>query len=124
MARILVVDDNNDIAESVRIHLEKLGYQVMVCNNGCDGLAMAQKELPDLIILDLMLPGMDGYKITSALKSDEKYKNIPIIMFTARTEDLERIMGEQLGVDAHIIKPFDSKELVSKIRKLLKEEVN
>jgi DNA-binding response OmpR family regulator len=122
MAKILVVDDSEDIAEVTKIVLECSGYEAVVAYDGQAGLEKAYKENPDLIILDLMLPKVDGYKFCSTLKADEKYKNIPIIIFTARTQDLERIMGETVGADAHIIKPYDTQILLAKIKELLENK--
>jgi DNA-binding response OmpR family regulator len=119
MAKILVVDDCQDIADVTKILLECAGYESIVAYDGQAGLDKVYQENPDLVIVDLVLPKVDGYKFCATLKADEKYKNIPVIIFTARTQDLERIVGETAGADAHIIKPYDAQILLAKIQELL-----
>jgi DNA-binding response OmpR family regulator len=121
MAKILLVDDDKDLIELIKIPLEIKGYQTLVVYDGQEGYQKACEEKPDLILLDLMLPKMDGYRVCQKLKSDEKYKKIPVIMLTARTQDLERIMAKELGADAYFMKPFELKLLLAKIQELLKE---
>ncbi len=118
--KILLVDDEKDLVETVTFRLESSGYEVVSAYDGQEGLDKAKSEGPDLIILDLMLPKMDGYKVCRMLKFDGKYKDIPIIMFTARAQDSDKQMGEQVGADAYITKPFDPKALLGKIEELLK----
>ena len=118
--RILVVDDEKDLVETVTFRLEASGYEVIAAGDGQEGLDKARKEAPDLIILDLMLPKMDGYKVCRMLKFDEKYKEIPIIMFTARAQETDKKIGEDVGVDAYITKPFEPQQLLEKIAELLK----
>ncbi|MGB9698222.1 MAG: response regulator [Thermodesulfobacteriota bacterium] len=115
--RILIIDDEIDLVETIRFPLELEGYQVLVAYNGEEGLHLARKEKPDLIILDLMLPKIDGYKICRFLKFDEKYKHIPIIMLTARSQEKDRLLGKETGADEYITKPFDLDELVNSIKK-------
>ena len=91
--KILVVDDEADLVETLRFPLEMEGYQVLVSYNGEDGLNKARAENPDLIILDLMLPKLDGYKVCRLLKFDERYKHIPILMLTAKTQEKDKILG-------------------------------
>jgi DNA-binding response OmpR family regulator len=119
--KILLVDDEPDIVTSVKARLEASGYQVVVAVDGQQALESARKEMPDLIILDLMLPKIDGYKVCRLLKFDDKYKHIPIFMFTARAQEIDRKMGEEVGADAYILKPFELKSLVEKIKETLKE---
>ena len=118
--RILVVDDEADLREMLSLRLEANGYEVLTAADGEEGLAKARKEKPDLIILDLMLPKVDGYKICLMLKYDEKYKKIPIILFTARAQETDVSMGEEVGADAYIIKPFEPGILLAKIKELIK----
>jgi two-component system, OmpR family, alkaline phosphatase synthesis response regulator PhoP len=118
--RILIIEDEKDLVDAVTLRLEANGYEVIASNDGQDGLDKAKKEKPDLIILDLMLPKMDGYKVCALLKFNEKYKTIPIIMFTARAQDSDMKMGQEAGADAYIIKPFDSQALLDKIKELIK----
>jgi len=107
--RILIVEDELAMIEMVKMRLEANDYEVLAASDGQSGLEMAKKEKPDLIILDLMLPKMDGYKVCRMLKFDEKYKMIPVIMFTARAQETDKKMGEEVGVDAYITKPFEPK---------------
>ncbi|MFH1847770.1 MAG: response regulator [Candidatus Omnitrophota bacterium] len=118
--KILIVDDEADLVEMVKMRLEVSGYECISAGDGQEGLEMARRENPDLIILDLMLPKMDGYRVCRMLKFDEKYKKIPIIMFSARAQDNDAKMGKEVGADAYVTKPFDPKVLLSKIAELLK----
>ncbi len=119
--RILLVDDEKDLADMVRMRLEAQGYSVISAYDGQDGLEKARSEKPDLIILDLMLPKIDGYKICGLLKADARYNKIPIIMFTARAQEADRKMAEEIGADAYITKPFEPKVLMGKIKELAGE---
>jgi len=117
--RILVVDDEVEAVKMMKIMLETSGYEVIGAHEGQDALNKAREENPDLIILDLMLPKIDGYKVCRLLKFDEKYKHIPIVMFTARAQESDRRMGQEVGADAYITKPFDHNVLLTKIKELL-----
>jgi two-component system alkaline phosphatase synthesis response regulator PhoP len=119
--RILVVDDEAELVKAVQIRLEQTGYEALVAYDGHEGLEKAREEKPDLIILDLMLPKMDGYKVCSLLKADTRYHKIPIIIFTARAQESDKKMGEEVGADAYITKPFDHRILLDKITELIKE---
>ncbi len=119
--RILLVDDEKDLVENVILRLEASGYEVIAAYDGQEGFDKARKDKPDLIILDLMLPKLDGYKVCRMLKFDEKYKNIPVILFTARGQESDQKMGRDVGANAYIIKPFEGKALLNKIKELLKE---
>ena len=105
--KILVVDDEVDLVETVRFPLEMEGFDVLVSYNGEDALNQARKENPDLIILDLMLPKLDGYKVCRLLKFDERYKHIPILMLTAKTQEKDKTLGMETGADEYITKPFE-----------------
>lgn len=118
--RILLVDDEKDLVETLSFRLEANDYEVIAAYDGHEGLDKAKKEKPDLIILDLMLPKMDGYKVCRILKFDEKYKNIPIILFTARAQESDKKLGEEVGADTYITKPFEPQILLEKIKALLK----
>ena len=118
--RLLLVDDEVDLVEMVKIRLEASGYQVLTAFDGQEALDKARKEKPDLIILDLMLPKLDGYKVCRMLKFDEKYKNIPILMFTARAQEQDKKLGQEVGADAYLTKPFEPDALIAKIREFLK----
>lgn len=119
--RILVVDDELELVTAIEIRLNTAGYEVLIANDGQQALDKARKEIPDLIILDLMLPKMDGYKVCALLKRDTKYGKIPIIMLTARAQESDAQMGKEVGADAYITKPFDHKVVMAKIKELLGE---
>jgi len=119
--RILIVDDEVQLVEMVKMRLESAGYETIVAYDGQEGFDKAKKDKPDLIILDLMLPKMDGYKICGLLKNDARYAKIPIIMFTARAQEEDMKLGKDLGAEEYVTKPFDPKILLSKIKELLGE---
>lgn len=119
--KILVVDDEFDMVEMLSIRLEASGYQVISAFDGQEGLNKARSEKPDLIILDLMLPKVDGYKVCRMLKFDEKYKQIPIILFSARAQEADVKLGQDVGADAYVTKPFEPDILLHKISELLKK---
>ena len=119
--RILVVDDEPDIVNIVKKRLVDNGYDVIIAIDGQDALDKARKENPDLIVLDIMLPKMDGYKVCGLLKSDSRYNKIPIIMFSARAQEEDIKMGDEVGAEAYITKPFEPQALLSKIRELIGE---
>lgn len=119
--RILLVDDETQLVEMVKIRLEASDYEVLCAYDGQEALDKARKEKPDLIILDLMLPKIDGYKVCRMLKFDEKYKNIPIILFSARAQETDVKLGKEVGAEAYITKPFDPPSLLEKIKELLQE---
>jgi DNA-binding response OmpR family regulator len=106
--------------ETVRFPLEMKGFDVLVSYDGEDALSQARKEKPDLIILDLMLPKLDGYKVCRLLKFDERYKHIPILMLTAKTQEKDKILGKETGADEYITKPFEMDYLMEKVKKYLK----
>ncbi len=118
--RILVVDDEVDLVETVRFSLELEGFEVLVAHNGEEALNQARKENPDLILLDLMLPKLDGYKVCRLLKFDERYKHIPILMLTAKTQEKDKTMGMETGANEYITKPFDMDELMKKVKNYLR----
>ncbi len=117
--RILLVEDESDFRLAVGMRLRAAGYEVLEADNGADGLSMARSEMPDLIVLDLMLPKMDGYKVCRFLKFDEKYRHIPIIMLTARVQLADSEMGSAVGADAYFTKPYQPQELIDTIARLL-----
>jgi DNA-binding response OmpR family regulator len=114
--RILVVDDEVDLVETVRFSLELEGYDVLVAYNGEEALNQARKENPDLILLDLMLPKLDGYKVCRLLKFDERYKHIPILMLTAKIQEKDKVTGMETGANEYITKPFEMDELMKKVK--------
>lgn len=120
-AKILVVDDEPDLVETLIFRLQANDYEVISACDGQEGLEKARNTHPDIIILDLMLPKIDGFKVCRLLKFDVKYNKIPIIMFTARAQETDKRLGEEVGADAYITKPFDPKVLLSKIDELLRD---
>jgi DNA-binding response OmpR family regulator len=118
--RILVVDDEVDLVETVRFSLELEGYDVLIAYNGEEALNQARKENPDLILLDLMLPKLDGYKVCRLLKFDERYKHIPILMLTAKIQEKDKVTGMETGANEYITKPFEMDELMKKVKGYLK----
>ncbi len=117
--RILLVDDEEDLRKMLRFRLEATNYDVIEAADGQEGLNKARSERPDLIILDLMLPKIDGFKVCRMLKFDEKYKAIPIVMFTARAQKQDQELGKEMGADAYVTKPFDPEILLGKIKELI-----
>ena len=117
--RVLIVDDELDIVESIKFSLEAEDIECIAAYDGEEALSKARKEHPDLIILDIMLPKMNGYIVASRLKSDESYKHIPIIMLTARTQDMDLIVGYKTGADEYVKKPFDADMLVGLSKRYL-----
>ncbi len=120
--RILVVDDEEDILELVRYNLVKEGYQVSGTLTGEDALQMARSEAFDLIVLDLMLPGIDGLEVTKKLKGSQKTESTPIVMLTAKGEEADIVTGLELGADDYITKPFSPRVLVARVRAALRRK--
>lgn len=120
MKTLLVVEDENDIRQLLRFNLEREGYAVLEADNGLDGLRTASLELPDLVVLDLMLPGLDGCEVCRRLKVQTATADTPVLMLTARGEEVDRIEGFTLGADDYVVKPFSVKELVLRIRAILR----
>ncbi len=118
--KILIVDDEIDIVETLKFILEDAGYECYCAFDGEEGLNIAREIIPDLMILDVMMPKINGYKISRLLKYDSKYKNIPIIMITARSQDEDRLIGEETGVNEYITKPFELDYVVDKVNDYLK----
>jgi len=120
VARVLVIEDSSDIADLIRHFLEKAGHAVTCIASGSEGLRHARAERPDLVVLDLMLPGLDGLHVCQALRTDALTGSLPIIMLTARGEEADRIRGLELGADDYVTKPFSPKELVARVGALLR----
>ena len=117
---ILIIEDDEDIQELLRYNLVKQGYQVAVAATGELGLREAEKSCPDLILLDLMLPGMDGLDVCRRLKMDEKTRPIPVVMVTAKGEETDIVTGLELGADDYVVKPFSPRVLISRMRAVLR----
>jgi|SRR5581483_431476 two-component system alkaline phosphatase synthesis response regulator PhoP len=118
--RILVVDDDRQIVRLVKTYLEEANYSVLAAYDGEDALRVIRRERPDLIVLDIQLPGQDGWEITRRMRSDETLKAIPILMLTARVEDSDKILGLELGADDYLTKPFNPREVVARVRAILR----
>jgi len=119
-AKILVVDDEEDIRELVALNLAPEGFDVLPCDTGECALDTARRKQPDLVILDLMLPGIDGSEVCKTLKGDTKTKHIPIVMLTAKGEEADIVTGLEIGADDYVTKPFSGKVLVARVRRLLR----
>jgi two-component system response regulator ResD len=117
MARILIIDDEEPIRFSLRGILEDEGYEVLEAATAEEGLEVADAERPDLVFLDIWLPGMDGYQVCREIRHDS---DVPIIMLSAKGEVFDKVLGLELGADDYIIKPFDSKELVARVKAVLR----
>lgn len=118
--KVLIIDDEEHIAELIRYNLEAAGFKTVVAGNGIDGLSRAREEEPDLVLLDLMLPGIDGLEVCKRLRGEEKTRNVPIIMLTAKSEEIDKILGLELGADDYITKPFSVRELTARVKALLR----
>ena len=120
MQRILIVEDEQDIADLIGFNLQRAGYEVLKAFDGVEGTAMAKRERPDLIVLDLMLPGRDGFAVLRELRRDTRTANTPVIMLTARAQTQDRIQGLEAGADDYLTKPFSPKELILRVQAILK----
>ena len=118
--RVLVVDDEKDLVELIAYNLKRHGYEVLTADNGLDALDVARKQLPDLIVLDLMLPGIDGTEVARRLKADAKTARVPIVMLTARGEETDVVVGLTLGADDYVSKPFSMKILLARLQTVLR----
>ncbi len=119
-SKILVVDDETYIVELVKFNLEKEGYRVIVAHDGISALEMVKSDLPDLILLDIMLPRMDGLEVCRTLKQDLEYNSIPIIMLTAKGDEFDTVLGLEMGADDYIKKPFSPREMVARVKARLR----
>ncbi|MBM4028421.1 MAG: response regulator transcription factor [Planctomycetes bacterium] len=119
--KILVVDDEADIRELVRLNLTREGYEVLDCESGEEAIRLARSQTPDLIVLDLMLPGMDGLEVCKKLKADSRTAPVPIVILTAKGEEADVVAGLEVGADDYVVKPFSGKVLVARVRRLLRK---
>ena len=120
MGRILIVEDEMNIRQLVRYNLEKEGFQVLEATDGLQGLKMAKLEKPDLVLLDLMLPEMDGLEVCRSLKGNPGTAALPVIMVTAKSEEIDKVIGLELGADDYLTKPFSPRELVARVKAVLR----
>jgi DNA-binding response OmpR family regulator len=114
--RVLVVDDEADLVSVLRFGLQVEGFEVIEAGDGELGLRLARESKPDLIVLDLMLPKLDGYQVCRTLKFDDRYRHIPVIILSARTGEEDRRLAHEMGADAFLTKPYDMRDLVQRIR--------
>ena len=120
MASILLIDDEPDLVSLVRFNLEREGYRVRAAADGAAGYEAAKRDLPDLILLDLMLPGMDGLEVCRRLRAESRTARIPIIMLTAKGGEADRVVGLEMGADDYVAKPFSPRELVARVKAVLR----
>jgi len=118
--KVLVIDDEKDIVSLLRYHLEKSGFQCLDGMDGSTALRLVREHHPDLLILDLMLPGMDGLEICRLLRQDTSTARLPILMLTAKAEEVDRVVGLEVGADDYVVKPFSPRELVARVRAILR----
>lgn len=118
--KIIIIEDDKHIAKLVKYNVEKAGYDCLAVEDGEEALNVLNKQIPDLIILDIMLPKMDGFEICRVIKQNVKLKNIPIIMLTAKGEEVDRIVGLELGADDYVVKPFSPRELILRVKVILR----
>ena len=119
--KILVVDDDLNICELLRLYLTKEGYNVVIANDGVSAVTMFQEESPSLVLLDIMLPKLDGWQVCREIR---KFSETPIIMLTAKGEVFDRVLGLELGADDYVVKPFDTKEIVARIKAVLRRSAS
>ena len=115
--KILVVDDDINICELLRLYIEKEGYQVIIANDGNEALRLFESEKPDFVMLDIMLPGLDGWQVCREIRNQSK---CPIIMLTAKGEVFDKVLGLELGADDYVVKPFEAKEIIARIRAVMR----
>ena len=118
--KVLIVDDEEHIVELLKFNLANAGYKVITANNGLDALKLTKENNPDLLLLDLMLPGMDGFDVCKEIKRNNESSNTSIIMLTAKGEELDKILGLELGADDYITKPFSIRELLARVKAVLR----
>lgn len=123
MTKILVVDDEPDAVELIKFNLKAAGYEVITSADGQDALTKARSLLPNLIILDVMLPEVDGLEVCKILRRDKQVSSIPIIMLTAKAAEIDRVLGLELGADDYVTKPFSPRELVLRVKRLLRSSM-
>ena len=118
--RILIIEDDKHISKLIKYNLEKAGFECLTAPSGEEAFKMMDRWSADLILLDVMLPGMDGLEVCRHIKQDEKFKNIPVVMLTAKGEEVDRVVGFELGADDYIVKPFSPRELILRIKAVLR----
>ena len=121
--KVFIVEDEPDLRDTLKYNLENEGFSVEAFSNGEDFLSSVDKNIPNLVILDLMLPGVSGLDVCRELRSNENYDGIGIVMLTAKSEEIDRIVGFELGADDYVTKPFSVRELILRVKVLLKKEL-
>lgn len=119
--KILIIDDEIRLCKVIKIELEHAGYDVMVAHDGLEGFNKVKQEIPDLIILDVMLPHLDGFHICRMLKFDGNFKDIPVLLLTAKGQSSDKLIGQEVKADAYITKPFKSEDVLDCIKSLLEK---
>ena len=120
MQTILIIEDERDLADLLSFNLAKEGYKTVIASDGIDGLQAAARILPDLVLLDLMLPGMLGTEVCKRLKKSEQTSRIPVIMLTAKGEEIDKVVGFEVGADDYVVKPFSTRELLLRVKAVLR----
>jgi len=123
-SKILVVEDDHDIAQLLAITMKKAGFEVAVSGNGHEAVNLIRAHPPDLLILDLMIPGIDGFEVCKEIKREPKTASVPILILTARGEEIDRVIGLELGADDYVVKPFSPRELLLRVRAILRRAGN
>ena len=118
LGKILVVDDDQNICELLRLYLEKEGYSVILSHDGEEAIVKFNALAPDMVLLDIMLPGLDGWQVCREIR---KKSNVPIIMLTAKGETFDKVLGLELGADDYVVKPFDTKEVIARIKMCIRD---
>src|SRR5215510_2318372 len=119
-SRVLIVEDERDIRDLILLHLQRDGYQVTTAGSGEDALLQVKQSPPDLVLLDLMLPGMSGLEVCRRLRQEPTTASLPILMLTAKADEVDRVVGLELGADDYVVKPFSPKELLARVRAVLR----
>jgi CheY-like chemotaxis protein len=117
--KVLIVDDEMHVIKIMQFKLKNEGYKVLSALNGQDAIEIAKEEIPDVILLDIMMPEMDGYKVYEILQEDDKTKDIPVIMVTAKTQEEDKLKAEKLGIEDYIFKPFSLQSVIDAIKRVL-----
>ncbi len=117
---VLIVEDDRDILQLLAYNIQAAGFTVYTAGEGYEALSMARQHIPSLILLDVMLPGLDGFEVCKELKRGTETRNIPVIMLTARGEEVDRVVGLELGADDYVVKPFSPRELILRVRAVLR----
>jgi DNA-binding response OmpR family regulator len=120
LGRVLVVEDEQDVAELIRYNLSKEGYEVRLSGNGADALRQAREARPELILLDIMVPQLNGWEVCRRLKQDPETRGIPVIMVTGRAEEGDKVLGFEMGADDYVTKPFSPRELIARVRAVMR----